>query len=114
MARAEVFSGICGFTTRVEAHKNGTRQVALSITSDCAAIQRLGAALTEVDPFREFTFRGAGPLSLQLASKYCSHAACPVASGIIKAVEVEAGLALPADVSIKISKDGPAQGGDGS
>ncbi len=106
MARAEIFSGICGFTTHVEARKTDAGQVALSIKSDCKAIKKLGAALTEVDPFREFTFRGEGPLTLHLASKYCSHAACPVASGIIKAVEVEAGLALPADVSIKISKDG--------
>ncbi len=105
MAKAEIVSGICGFTTRVEAHQNGSRQVTLKIDSDCKSIQRLGAALTEVDPFREFTFRGEGPLTLQLAAKYCSHAACPVASGIIKAIEVEAGLALPADVSIKISKD---------
>lgn len=105
MANAEIFSGICGFTTHVEAHKTEADQVGLSIKSDCKAIQRLAAALTEVDPFREFTFRGAGPLTLQMASKYCSHAACPVASGIIKAVEVEAGLALPADVTIKIRKD---------
>lgn len=107
LAKADIFSGICGFTTVVEARKTGEGHVALSIESDCKAIQRLGAALTEVDPFREFTFRGEGPLTLQLASKYCSHAACPVASGIIKAVEVEAGLALPADVTIKISKDAP-------
>jgi hypothetical protein len=62
--------------------------------------------LIEVDPYREFTFREAGPLTLQMAAKYCSHAACPVASGIIKAIEVEAGLALPADVTIRISRDG--------
>jgi hypothetical protein len=105
LAKAEIFSGICGFTTQVQAHKNGDGKVALSIESDCKAIRKLGANLTEVDPFREFTFRGEGPLTLQLASKYCSHAACPVASGIIKAVEVEAGLALPADVTIKVSKD---------
>ncbi len=105
MAKAEIFSGVCGFTTQVEARKNGDGHVALSIASDCKAINRLGTALTEVDPFREFTFRGEGPLTLQMASKYCSHAACPVASGIIKAVEVEAGLALPADVTIKISRD---------
>ena len=105
MAKAEIFSGICGFTTHVDAHKNEADQVALTINSDCKNIQRLAAELKEVDPYREFTFRGAGPLTLQMASKYCTHAACPVASGIIKAVEVEAGLALPADVSIKISKD---------
>jgi len=105
MAQAEIFAGICGFTTHVAAHKDGAGQVALSIESECKAIQRLAATLTEVDPFREFTFRGQGPLTLQLASKYCSHAACPVPAGIIKAIEVEAGLALPADVSIRVSKD---------
>jgi hypothetical protein len=105
VAKAEIHSGICGFTTHVEAHKNETDQVALTINSDCKSIQRLAAALTEVDPYREFTYRGAGPLTLQMAGKYCAHPACPVASGIIKAVEVEAGLALPADVSIKISRD---------
>ena len=105
MAQVEIYAGVCGFTTQVTAHKNGSRQVALNIESDCQAIQRLAAALTEADPFREFTFRGRGPLTLELASQYCSHAACPVATGIIKAIEVEAGLALPVDVSIKIRKD---------
>ena len=105
MAKAEIFSGICGFTTQVAAHKNETDQVTLSISSECKNIQRLAAVLKEVDPFREFTFRGAGPLTLQLAGKYCAHPGCPVPSGIVKAVEVEAGLALPADAHITISRD---------
>jgi hypothetical protein len=33
------------------------------------------------------------------------HPACPVPSGILKAIEVAAGLALPKDASIKPSKD---------
>lgn len=76
----------------------------MTIESECKAIQRLAEQLTQADPFREFTFRGEGPLTLQLATEYCSHAACPVPVGIIKAIEVEAGLALPADVNIKLSK----------
>jgi hypothetical protein len=40
-----------------------------------------------------------------MGTKYCSHAACPVPVGIIKAIEVEAHLALPADVTIKLSKE---------
>ena len=44
------------------------------------------------------------PRSLEMGIKYCTHAACPVPVGIIKAVEVEAKLALPADVSIKLTK----------
>jgi hypothetical protein len=78
----------------------------LSIEGECEAIQRLAAELTRVNPFQEITFRGEGPLTLQLAAKNCFHAACPVPVGIIKAVEVEAGLALPADVTIRLSKSG--------
>jgi hypothetical protein len=36
--------------------------------------------------------------------KYCTHAACPVPVAIVKAIEIEAGLALPTDVTIKLSK----------
>jgi len=47
---------------------------------------------------------GGGPLTLLLATKHCPHTACPVPVGIIKAIEVEAGLALPADATIRLSK----------
>jgi len=83
---------------------DGSSQVLLTVESECKAIKRLGTELTRVDPFREFTYRGEGPRTFQLAAEYCSHAACPVPVGIIKAIEVEAGLALPADVTIKVSK----------
>jgi len=75
----------------------------LSIESECEAVQSLAEELKEVQPFREISFRGEGPLTLKLAAKHCDHAACPVPVGIIKAVEVAARLALPADVSIKFS-----------
>ena len=103
MTKAEIAAGICGFTTVVKARMEGSACI-LSIESECEAIQRMASELTRVDPFREFTFRGVGPLTLQTAARDCKHAACPVPVGIIKAVEVEAGLALPADVTIKLSK----------
>jgi hypothetical protein len=109
LAKAEICSGVCGFNTTVEAEQDGSGQVQLSIESECSAIKRLSVELTEVDPLREFTYRGEGPLTLQQAAKHCSHAACPVPVGIIKAIEVEAGLALPADVSIKLSKSDPEE-----
>ena len=80
------------------------RQCNVIIKSDCESIQSLAEALKRVDPYQEISFRRSMPLTYQMASKHCAHAACPVASGIIKAIEVEAHLALPADVSIKISK----------
>jgi hypothetical protein len=104
LAKADIHAGVCGFHTSVEAHQDDSGQIQLTIESECKAIQRLAEHLTQADPFREFTFRGEGPLTFQLAAEYCSHAACPVPVGIIKAIEVEAGLALPADVNIKLSK----------
>lgn len=59
---------------------------------------------------REVSHRGSPPVVWELAAKHCPHAACPVPVGILKAVEVEAGLALPADVSIEIRQE-PGEGG---
>ena len=101
MAKAVIFSGACGFSTNVETTKEG-KQVKISIQSECDAIQRLAEALQEVEPFREISHRRETPLTLQMGAQYCTHAACPVPVGIIKAVEVEAGLALPVDASIKL------------
>ena len=104
MAKAEIFAGICGFNTTVQTTMND-RTCHLNIQSECKAIQRLAENLTEVDPFKEISFRRQIPQTYEAAHQYCSHAACPVPSGIIKAIEVEAGLALPKDVSIRITKD---------
>ncbi|HSJ56815.1 MAG TPA: hypothetical protein VLC95_06525 [Anaerolineae bacterium] len=104
MAKAEITSGVCGFTATVRATMEG-RKVKLAIESDCDAIQRLAEELTEVEPFKEITFRGEGPRALDAGRRHCYHPACPVPVGIIKAVEVEAGLALPAEARIELSKD---------
>ena len=103
MARAEISSGVCGFTTVVEAAAEGNGRVLLSIESDCKEVQCLAEELKEVDAFREFSFRGPGPLTMELAAKHLRHASCPVPVGIVKTVEVAAGLALPVDVTIKLS-----------
>jgi hypothetical protein len=103
MAKAEINPGVCGFRTTIEATMDGDL-CTVTIESDCKAIQRLAQKLQRVDPFREFTFRGEGPETYELAASYCSHAACPVPVGIVKAVEIAAGLALPVDVTIKLEK----------
>ena len=104
MATVEIDSGICGFVTTVRTTAQGAT-MKVAIESDCEHIQKLAAALTEVEPWGEISFRGEGPLTLRLAAEHCAHAACPVPVGIIKAIEVEAGLALPKDVAIRVSRD---------
>ena len=63
----------------------------MTIESERKSIRRLAEELTEIDPYREFIYRGQGPFTFEKAAEYCSHAACPVPVGIIKAVEIEAG-----------------------
>jgi hypothetical protein len=103
MAKAEIESGICGFCTTVTTTGEG-RTVRVEFETDCGYVEQLAEALTEVDPYKEISYRGEGPVTLKLAAEHLVHPACPVPSGIIKAIEVEAGLALPKDASIKPSK----------
>jgi hypothetical protein len=104
MAKAEIHAGICGFETTVVAKKRDDGMLDLEVESGCKAVMKLAERIRTVDPYREFTWRRQGPLTLAEAPQCLSHPACPVPSGIIKVVEVEAGLALPKDVTIKISK----------
>lgn len=103
MAKVEIFAGICGFNTTVETVMDGS-ECDILIESDCKSIQKLEESLKRVNPFGEISFRGQGPTTFRMAEKYCAHTACPVPAGIIKAIEIAAGLALPADAIIKLSK----------
>jgi hypothetical protein len=105
MAHAKIDSGICGFSTTVRTSSDDGRMVRLEFESTCEYVQALAEQLTEVDAYREISYRGEGPLTLQLAPQHLVHPACPVPSGIIKAVEVETELAAPKDASIAPRKD---------
>jgi hypothetical protein len=105
MARAIIEAGICGYSTTVETTSNGNYEIGITIESECKAIQRMGENLVAVNALNEISFRGGKmPVTIEKGIEYCSHAACPVPAGVIKAVEIEAGLALPKDVSIKLEK----------
>jgi hypothetical protein len=104
MAKAEIQSGICGFCTTVTAASKG-ELCGLNITTDCGNIKKLAVDLTEVDPLQEITYTGEEPKILKKASEHLPHPGCPVPSGIIKAMEVESGLALPKDATIKVMRD---------
>ena len=104
MSKAIINAGICGFRTEVIVQREG-KHCNLTIHSDCADIEKLSGQLRKVDPYQEISFRGEGPLTFINFRACCHHPACPVPVGIIKAVEIEAGLALPQDVTIEISSD---------
>jgi|YNPNPStandDraft_1061719.scaffolds.fasta_scaffold58444_2 hypothetical protein len=102
MAQVEVLAGVCGFRTRIIARADEAYTVTLQIESDCAHIRKLAEQLTELAALEELMRPIHQTTVYQLAGNCRTHAACPVPSAILKAVEVAAGMALPADVQITI------------
>jgi len=104
MAKATIYGGVCGFTTEVSAEKSGRSNILLEIASDCPAFKNLGESLKEVDGMTcAFSKVGEGPI-YEACRIHCKHGACAVPMGITKAVEIAAGLALPKDVTIVLTK----------
>ena len=107
MIRVECDPGICGNLCTVEATRSSDpdvveankRKVRLKINSDCKKVTGLVNQLTEVDEgevgeWDPIQPRGE-PKICQYAHQYKFCAACPVPTAILKAIEVEAGLAIP-------------------
>ncbi len=110
MAKAEVTAGICGFKTEIEATADAANPflVHLQFDSPCKAVQRFGDELKDVDALVECTGRSLSSsqaVVFECGRNCLSHAACPVPVAVIKAVEIAAGLALPKDVEIKLTKE---------
>ena len=101
-----VMSGICGMITEIRAtSQDQTGLVNLDINTRCESIQKLAGELKVVNPLEEISFKGEGPNTLRMAAKHCKHTACPVPSGIIKAIEVASGMALPEDAKIEVVQE---------
>ena len=98
-SKAEICGGICGFMTTVRTDM-GEDDCQVMIESQCPHVQKLAAELKVVRPYE----KGGFAVVKEAAARHCRHAGCPVAVGIIKAVEVAAGLALPGDITIKLEK----------
>ena len=104
MTRAEVNPGICGLRGTIVAIADGQGKVKVDIESECTYIQELADKIKELDPYGEWdSFFNSS--AYQAANVCFSHTDCVMPAAILKAVNVEAGLALPADVTIKISKE---------
>jgi hypothetical protein len=83
--------------------------VVFDVTSDCEKISRLAAALKErepIDAYQEIHPAGAGVLMQTVRSILTGCCAgCAVPAGIFKAMQVAAGLALPKDIIIRLTKE---------
>jgi hypothetical protein len=105
MARVDVHAGVCGYRTGIRATRGAGYSVAVTIDSECPHVRKISEELSEVDALQSIGLRNGLPPVLQAAYAHCVHAACPVPSGLIKAIEVAAGLALARDVNMQISSE---------
>ena len=104
MAEVTLQAGICGFTTKILAQKDDEEKVRLDIDTDCPHIAKAARDLEPIEPLAEIFVKPHETIVYKTFSEHLPHVTCPVYSALLKAVEVEAGLALPKDVSMKIVK----------
>ena len=105
MITVPIESGICGLETEVSACRIQRKSVRIAIRSDCEQVIALSNLLHKIDtrdviknPINKNTvYEKAGKCGL--------HSGCPVPCGVIKAAEVELGLALMKDVRIIFQND---------
>ncbi len=104
MATIKVDPGICGLMTELTVTAEDGMNAVFEVKTDCPYIKNLVEAVPTVNGYEEvFAKYGDGKIALA-AKEYCSHAACPVPTGMLKGVEIVCSLALPKEVKIEIEK----------
>ncbi len=105
-AEAHVEAGICGYSAVVSAEaQDPLGTAALTLDTDCPHLSRLGKSFDveiidmvqggcESEIFRE--------LSAAVPAMHCP---CPVVTGIFQVVRIAAGLSLPKEIRIALTKD---------
>jgi len=108
-AKVKVDAGICGFKTSITAATEDSMNVELKVVSSCDTIKELASRFKEktpIDAYQELSPNESIILAISrpvLVKLGCCEA-CVVPAAVCKAIQVVAGLALPQDVTLKITK----------
>ncbi|MGQ9586725.1 MAG: DUF6951 family protein [Anaerolineae bacterium] len=101
MALCWVKAGECGQETSIEVRKTGPTKVVLEIITTCERVQALADELGEVDVAHEMSCPLIETRVYSLATKHMCRNSCIVPAAMLKAVEVAAGVFLPANASVE-------------
>lgn len=103
MPELTIDAGICGFVTVIRTSSSDMQTVSIEFETTCPHAVKARQELLRVDAYAEL-FRKPHETSVYAAlSKHLPHVTCPLYSGVLKAIEAAAGLALPKDVSMKFT-----------
>jgi len=107
MTIVDITPGICGLTTRVKAEGSASFKATFQLETQCPNWKKVNDILgeEELDIMKElFKDKATGTLNsrvLDVSLATIPHVSCPVISGLLKALEVSTGLALPKDAAIE-------------
>ncbi|MFQ5944142.1 MAG: hypothetical protein ACE5JF_11365 [Anaerolineales bacterium] len=106
MTRAEVNAGDCGHTAVIEVSQLDSDHVRVVVHSECEQLSAMNSDLANLrwqgkgnQVFRRMTESSI----YESAAKHIRHTACPIPAAILKAIEVEVGLALPGKVLLEMT-----------
>ncbi|MBI5103079.1 MAG: hypothetical protein HZB33_14785 [Nitrospirae bacterium] len=104
MTRLIIDPGACGTQVTVEVQQKDKKTFSVKLESECKMVQKLGFELEELTLMDAFRRLLENPVYTKGAA-CLRHVACPVPAGILKALEVEAGLAVPRDVTMHFMRN---------
>lgn len=105
MAKTKVEAGICGFVTEIEANSADFQNVSFTINTNCKNLAKLPEIIKTCDAYQELKNGSEGEIFKVTKSELKSMcAACVVPSAVFKTMQVAAGLALPKNVCMEITK----------
>jgi len=99
MTTVSVYSGACGHIVTIQASKGGEGKFSISLDSQCEMVQQMLGDIAVLDQYAVLAGFQNNPVYVS-AAKHLKHVACPVPSGILKALETEAGLNVRKDATI--------------
>ncbi len=89
---------------KIRAKKDTDKHLALTLETDCEMVLKMLGDIAKLDRFAPITGFQNNPV-YKSAAKHLKHVACPVPAGIIKALEVAAGLNVEKDAAITFLKE---------
>ncbi len=103
MTGINVKPGICGFETAIYVSKHSRNNVKIEIKTQCEFVQEFAKQVRQIS-WKDALTRIDQSIIYKEAAKTIKHTACPIPMVVLKAIEVEIGVALPENITIEFCK----------